>query len=102
MVGNQKKCANCRNKREAPKSKLHQVECIHCGKTFSTTIYNRKFCSKKCRELFHYNPETKPHICPACGKKFNSTKGNKKYCSELCAHRAKLNPLWRTLGVQDE
>lgn len=98
MVGNQKKCANCKSKRAAPKRKLKTVECVHCGKPFSTDIYNRKFCSKRCRELYHYNPESKEHICPVCGKSFMTPKGNRKYCSDACAHKAKLNPLWRTLN----
>ena len=99
LVGNQKKCLNCRNKKPGQEIKVaHKVECIQCGVTFSTLIYNRKFCSKKCRELFHYNPTLTEKECVVCHKKFKTTKGNRKYCSELCAHKAKLNPTWRTLG----
>lgn len=99
MVGNQKKCPNCKYKRLGDIVRVAQtVECARCGTPFSTTIYNRKFCSKKCRELFHYNPEVKDHTCLVCGKKFKTTKSNKKYCSDLCAHKAKLNPNWKELS----
>ena len=99
LVGNQKKCINCKGKKPGQDIKVaHKVECIQCGVTFSTLIYNRKFCSKKCRELFHYNPAMIEKECVVCHKKFKTTKGNRKYCSELCAHKAKLNPTWRTLG----
>lgn len=98
LVGNQKKCINCKNKRAGDTVRKPQtVECTQCGKPFVTKIYNRKFCSKKCRELFHYNPAMKEHICPVCNKKFLTTKGNKKYCSDLCAHKVKLNPNWKEL-----
>lgn len=99
LVGNQKKCPNCKYKRVGQKLNTpRKVECIRCGKEFTTTIYNRKFCGKKCRELFHYHPPLQEHICPVCNKPFKTTKGNKKYCSDFCAHKAKLNPNWKELA----
>jgi len=100
VKGNQKRCAVCKNK--GPKDKTHTMVCAYCGKQFTTDIYNRIYCSPKCREAVP--KEKMPHytrICAFCGKEYTATKISRIYCSKECARegkRAKDNA-WRTQHV---
>jgi len=92
LVGNQKKCAVCRMQKKDTRP-AQRVDCIVCGKTFSTPLYNKKFCSRECRERFHYLPIPQNKVCLCCGKSFTTTKGNRKYCSDYCSLQAKVGKL---------
>jgi hypothetical protein len=89
LVGNQIKCTTCRKKHK-PLKPAHIATCVVCGKKFSTALYNKVYCSRNCRNKFHYIPVPVEHICKLCGKKFMSTKSNKKYCSDYCSLQGKL------------
>jgi len=101
LVGNQLKCPLCKTKK-VKKAVPHTVECIVCHRTFSTLVYNKKFCGKKCREAFHYTAVETTHTCLCCGKKFLTTKGNRKYCSDYCSLQAKTGKLkYREITIDD-
>ena len=101
LVGNQIKCQVCRNSK-VRKTEVHQIQCAVCGKTFSSSLYNKKYCSRKCREAFHYSPIPKEKTCRCCEKKFTTTKANRKYCSDYCSLMAKTGKLDYLKGMENE
>lgn len=67
----------------------HIKTCAYCGKEFdiSKNKHFRKFCSKKCCDLYwvkygkKHKAETK--ICPTCGSTFSTYRHN-TFCSHEC------------------
>lgn len=55
--------------------------CLYCRKTI---VENRKYCSKKCADNYHYEKSYTQKKCLKCGKDFIGRK-NKKYCSDNCS-----------------
>ena len=60
-------------------------KCKNCGKIFSATHGNQKFCSKKCAVRYH-QPTYKLEeiICSVCGKSFQPKVTWQIYCSKEC------------------
>jgi endogenous inhibitor of DNA gyrase (YacG/DUF329 family) len=67
-----------------PVRKKHKATCKKCGKSFETELYNKSFCSKECRESYHYTPQLKTRACPICGKEFATGRTHQKFCSAEC------------------
>lgn len=83
--------------------KLLQIgrrKCVHCGKHFKPTVWNKKFCSRICfvahnREtirarqrkweaLHHPRKKLEIKVCAQCGEEFRTSKSWHKFCSEKC------------------
>ena len=88
----EKRCSICRDLPRYTKVRYtHTVTCKVCGKQFETDLYNKYFCSKECRDKYHYIPELVHKTCEVCGKDFTTGRKNQKYCSEEC--RIKRNEI---------
>ena len=68
------KCKECRNK-------LNTRVCETCGEKF-ISIYNAKYCSKKCRKYSYKHRYEK--ICKYCNKSFKTSINETVYCSFKC------------------
>ena len=80
-----KRCLNCRKVPYYTKVRTaHAVVCKQCGTEFITDLYNKEFCSNKCRERFHYAIEEVAKVCKVCGREFKTSRINQIYCSEAC------------------
>lgn len=91
------RCLSCMyTPRYVKKSVMHKVKCVQCGREFDTNLYNKKFCSKQCRELFHYKPQSYEITCVVCGKKFMTGRSTQRFCTPKC--RNTLN----TFALSDE
>lgn len=53
-------------------------KCSLCGKEFTVTVKNKKWCPS-CQAEKH-----KEMVCPTCGKKFNRKYQEETYCSKKC------------------
>jgi len=101
VKGNQKKCPVCKTK-YVQKSKLHTVVCSYCHKEFTTTLYNKEYCSATCREAGPKSRRpTYDRICAYCGKPFTATKITVNACSKECRREVKRikDNAWRTKHV---
>ena len=61
-------------------------KCKQCGDRFDAKA-KRKYCSYKCRALFHYQSES--ISCKECGSNFNTSLADKRriYCSPECSKK---------------
>lgn len=77
---------------EKMKTKLHVPHdfiCEICGKAFTTTKTNARFCSNKCRATWRRKSgiDNVTRVCPICGKNFVINKYSKTVsCSLECAN----------------
>jgi uncharacterized CHY-type Zn-finger protein len=65
-------------------------KCHECGKEFTSTKYEAKFCCNACKSRWRrkqgYDNETR--ICEYCGKEFTTNKYSKvRTCSRSCANK---------------
>lgn len=85
VFGMEKQCPVCRKlPYYIPVNKQHTVTCCVCGKEFETLLYNKKYCSDKCRCSSHYTPVLAEKQCPVCGKKFKTGYKQQVFCSLEC------------------
>lgn len=69
-----------------------EKKCQRCGKTFTTSTGNYKYCDacqneyEKLLETHTAQKDKKSYVrhCPVCGKDFTTNIYNKKYCSQEC------------------
>ena len=78
------------------------MKCKTCGKEFTPSHGNQKYCSIECRSIAknvldqqYYNTRKEEKAveimeCEYCHTKFIKTHGNQKYCSESCCYNAEL------------
>lgn len=59
-------------------------KCIYCGKLIDCKA---KYCSDKCRKLWHYHNHLAKKTCLCCKNDFVTTR-NTKYCSESCRKKS--------------
>ena len=60
--------------------------CPYCKSIFTTEKNARKFCRKRCAELFRKKTvkrKVKRHLCQRCGHIFTAVR-KRKFCSTLC------------------
>jgi len=65
--------------------------CPVCGTSDETSSYNKKYCSKACREIDNpllYKRETYVVICDICNKEFTAYQPGVKRCSAECRKKA--------------
>ena len=61
-----------------------------CGKTFSTTLTNQIYCSKRCRLIDYGVVAASPRrACPICKTTFVKQSGIHRYCSTKCQRKAR-------------
>lgn len=76
---------------EEMKAKLyvkHDFVCEHCGKRFTSTQSNSRFCSNNCKSVARKKSgvDDETRICAFCGKEFTINRYAKsKCCSRSCA-----------------
>ena len=71
---------------------MRAVECLVCGKSFTSRRATAKFCSVVCRStdrttknrLRRQGPE-RSLTCPVCNIEFTTHKSNQKFCSQACS-----------------
>lgn len=69
--------------------------CENCGGEFKPIRHNQKFCSRKCRERFHFDPSTftpqntNPEEIPTCKQKIKALP--KKTLAEWLSEAAACN-----------
>lgn len=72
-------------------------ECRHCGKVFTATGAQQRYCGPRCRRRAHDRGgrPTAPRVamtCAGCGKSFerayypSSTRSRRPYCTRTCYH----------------
>lgn len=77
-------------------SKLPEIKCPQCGKTFTAKWLGVvKFCSKECADKkyqldkgIQVGYRGTENICKMCGKTFNSYTTTQKWCSKKCRRTA--------------
>ncbi|MBR2404442.1 MAG: hypothetical protein IKA95_02170 [Clostridia bacterium] len=59
--------------------------CPYCKTVFTTDKSARKFCRKKCSELYksHCSPKLSKHLCQWCGHIFDASR-KRKFCTKKC------------------
>lgn len=78
-----------------------EKKCKRCGKTFTTNLKEKKYCSVKCRAKYwlEHNKERIKIICEHCGRVFGkprrvNAKGKRiRFCSRDCANKSTRAPL---------
>lgn len=70
----------------------YNVVCECCGKSFIASRCDKRYCSKKCKDVGYkrskgQNSRIEPRrvICKVCGKEFETFNGTKSTCSEECS-----------------
>lgn len=78
------------------------MKCKQCGKEFTPTHGNQKYCSVECRskakkvlDQQYYNKKQEEKtleiaVCGYCKTQFIKNHGNQIYCSEKCQYHAEL------------
>jgi len=75
-------------KRLDANSKVHNVVCAQCGKTFQTWRHNQLSCSKECRKIALIRPVKIFYAnCVCCGTIFIAKKYNQITCSKECKNK---------------
>ena len=66
--------------------------CPTCGRTFTTTLSHKLYCSNECylahKSKEYVKKEGTERICPVCLKVFKTAHPHKKYCSYECYYKA--------------
>ena len=79
------------------KDKLYvekEYKCKQCGKKFTSTMTESKFCSNKCKSKWRREQglDNEERTCEMCGTKFTINKYSKtKCCSRKCAAQLRKN-----------
>lgn len=93
--------------RQCAPPKEYQLVCDFCGKSFTSLVANKMYCSTECarknakkqyqeRKLSEKQKHTGK--CRVCGAEFQRARSNIKYCGDACRRTAKLEVMrqWRT------
>lgn len=69
-------------------------KCIGCGKSLKGTSANRKWCSQRCRHLYHEDANK----CTVCGVRVSSQRDSTQVKPIIC--RECLKKPWKTHTVR--
>ncbi len=72
------------------------MQCFNCQTEFTSDTRRKttkKFCSKKCKNLFHsrllHDAHLEEKLCQSCGTKFFQKRINQKFCSLICGYKTR-------------
>lgn len=103
LHGARKYCDQCKIKKLKgktgwSKNNIKERVCPICHNSFLPSVWNQKYCSKKCLYEFHFPSKLEiKKECRICGKKFIVKWSLQKFCSRKCSlkyNRKKLK-IWQ-------
>ena len=65
------------------KKKIKKI-CEYCKKVYSSCRSNQRFCSDKCKNMYHFPKTYYKKICLNCNESFTTTKSYQYYCTGKC------------------